>query len=170
MLRGPISLNSAEALNTRSWCLFRSSARHFALPLEAVGEIVEAEGMVPFPASPARVLGLCPYRRDIVPIVALGDKLIDRSPAVASSSVILIARAEQGLWGFPIDREGTLTTNEPFDPTGEIEAPGTIGRGGIQYTVIDPESAWRQARGAIEAWYHSSGSVSTSIAASHPAG
>ncbi len=64
-------MDSADGNARRAWYLFRSEGVPFAVGLEAVAEVVEADRPVRLPLCPPRVLGLCTVRRDVVPVVRL---------------------------------------------------------------------------------------------------
>ena len=160
--------NPPEALTRRAWCLFQSGARPYAVRLDAVAEIVDADGLVRLPLSPPRVLGLFTLRRDVVPVLRMTEGQDEDSGGTDTRLVVLILRTEGGVWGIRVDRDTTVGVEESFvDPGGPLsaeggpEGPGTIVRGGTTFAVIDPESAWREVRATIERWYgsHRGGSV-----------
>src|SRR5271154_934231 len=94
-----------EANAAHSWCLVRIDAQPFAVALSAVVEIVEAEELVRLPLCSPQVLGLCTYRRDLLPVIALGQDR-DTAPAPGEGRpVVLILRSEHGTWGIKIDRD-----------------------------------------------------------------
>lgn len=142
---------------TRPWCCFRSGARTYAVDLKAVVEVIETEELVRLPRSPAVILGLCTFRRDVVPVVRLSDKA-DGEAGGHGRINVLILRTEQGLWGLRIDRSGTAVTEdvlheEPVSTGGESLAPvllGVLRRGETVSAVIDPEPTWQRLRAAIE--------------------
>ena len=145
---------------TRSaWCLFQSGARPYAVRLNAVAEIVDADGLVRLPMSPPRVLGLFTLRRDVVPVLRMTD---DDPGGLDTRLVVLILRTEGGVWGIRVDRGTTVGVEETHidpdaPPSAEDgpEGPRTIVRGGTTFAVVDPESAWREVRATIEGWYGS---------------
>jgi purine-binding chemotaxis protein CheW len=153
-------VKTIEATSAHSWCLFTIEGRPFAVALAAVAEVVEAEQLVRLPLGSPRVLGLCTYRRDLLPVIALGP-----APAVATSvaqrrHVVLILRSEHGSWGIQVDRGVAIAAQGPMDETGAYPTGpdvavviGTILRGEIVHAVIDAEATWRNVREAIEGWY-----------------
>ena len=62
-----------DATAAQAWCLVWIDARPCAVALHAVAEIVEAEELVPLALCSPRVLGLCTYRHDILPVIALSE-------------------------------------------------------------------------------------------------
>jgi purine-binding chemotaxis protein CheW len=117
---------------------------------------------VPLPLSSPLVLGLCPHRRDLVPVIALGANPSAEATGEPGRPVILILRSEQGTWGIRLDRGGVVVAEGHLDDRrgsqGEPEGAvviGTITRGETSYGVIDAEATWRSLRDAIERWYKS---------------
>ena len=142
----------------RPWCCFRSGARSYAVDLKAVVEVIETDRLVRLPHSPSVVLGLCAFRRDVIPVVRLTDGPDDRNHTSERIDV-LILRTEQGFWGLRIDRSGTVVADDvlqadlPMEPPGSSQGPvllGTLQRGDASCGVIDPESTWQRLRAAIE--------------------
>jgi purine-binding chemotaxis protein CheW len=153
-------LKTLEATVTQSWCLVRIDAQPFAVALATVAEIVEAEALVRLPLCSPQLLGLCPYRRDLLPVIALG-----RGPTAAPGPeegrpVVLILRSDHGLWGIKIDRgvvivgDVGLAEQAPMapGPDGAIVI-GSITRGDASHSVLDPEATWRKVRDSIERRY-----------------
>jgi chemotaxis signal transduction protein len=155
-------LKTTDATAAQAWCLVRIDTRPFAVALHAVAEIVEAEALVRLALCSPRVLGLCTYRRDLLPVIALdeGASTPDTPGHVESRAVVLILRGEHGTWGIRIDRGGTVVAEGTLDervtiPEGAAGAVviGSITRGGTSHAVIDAEATWRNVRDAIELWY-----------------
>ena len=142
----------------RPWCCFRSGARSYAVDLKSVVEVIETEGLVRLPHGPSGVLGLCAFRRDVIPVVRL-DSGPDRETTAHGRTDVLILRTEQGCWGLRIDRSGTAVIEDYLeeDPDLDPEASpgptvliGTLRKGDMVCSVIDPESTWQRLRAAIE--------------------
>lgn len=141
----------------RPWCCFRSGNRSYAVDLKAVVEVIETEGLVRLPHSPAVVLGLCAFRRDVISVVRVGGT--DGNSERRGRIDVLILRTEQGYWGLPIDRSGTVVIEDVLQEErgrdAEDSSPGpvllgTLRRGDVACAVIDPESTWLRLRAAIE--------------------
>src|SRR4051794_18448044 len=155
--------NLPEVRTRRSWCLFQSDARSYAVRLDAVAELIVADGLVRLPLSPPRVLGLFTLRRDVVPVLKMTERHAKDRGGDGAKLVVLILRTEQGVWGIRVDRGAAVAIEEqPDEPgvddplaTGAPEGPTTIARAGKLYLVIDPDSAWRDVRQEVEAWYGS---------------
>jgi purine-binding chemotaxis protein CheW len=142
----------------RPWCCFRSGSRSFAVDLKAVVEVIETEGLVRLPFSPSGILGLCAFRRDVIPVVRLASQP-EAVPSPRGRIDVLILRTEQGFWGLCIDRSGTVVTEdfleeEPgLDPEaspGPAVLLGNLHRGEAVCSVIDPEATWQRIRAAVE--------------------
>lgn len=146
-----------------AWCLFRIESRPYAVGLEGVAAIVEAEGLVRLPLGAPRVLGLCTFHRDVVPVIAL-DPATGPAPDRARSDprpLVLILRTEPGTWGLRIDRGGTIVAEAPLEDPGTPRpaapgGPALIGAvrfGQATHAVLDPESTWRHLRDALQGWF-----------------
>ena len=100
-----------------AWCLFRSGARPYAVRLDAVAEIVDADGLVRLPLSPPRVLGLFTLRRDVVPVLRMAEGQDDDPGGPDTKLVVLILRTEGGRLGHPgrsrHDRRGRGDSHRP---------------------------------------------------------
>jgi purine-binding chemotaxis protein CheW len=158
----------------QSWCLFRIDARPYAVGLEHVAEVVEAEGMVRLPLGSKRVLGLCVFHRDVVPVIALGDlegtAAGPRQPD--SRPLVLVFRSEPGTWGLRIDRGGTTVAAAPLeagsgpglaDPGGPI-LNGTVLWEGTTHAVLDSEATWEHLRDGLQHWFRGDLGPSPSVA------
>lgn len=142
----------------RPWCCFRSGARSYAVDLKSVVEVIETDRLVRLPQSPRVVVGLCAFRRDVIPVVRLTSGEDDKNDGQARVD-ILILKTEQGFWGLRIDRSGTVVTEDTLQEDASLGAHepalapvllGTLQRGDVACGVIDPESTWQRLRAAIE--------------------
>lgn len=155
---------------TQAWCLFRSMSQSFAVPLDYVAEVVSVDQLLRLPLSPAEVIGLCTIRREVIPVVRLLDRENDPREPADLINAVLVLQAEQGLWGIGINREG-IAVVEGFpgfiEPSARCEniagAAGTIRRGDLLHTVINPVRAWATLRASIERWYSRIGSSAPSL-------
>src|SRR4051794_33237649 len=95
----PRTVLTSETPPTRSWCFFKSDSRPFAISVEAVAEVVEADRLVRLSLCPPQILGLCNVRRDIVPVLALTARAGDDGHDTENRAVVLILRSDQGAWG-----------------------------------------------------------------------
>lgn len=132
-----------------------------------VAEIVEIEALVRMALCPPQVVGLCPYHREIVPVVVLTNGF---SPTAAGTverrrsdrrarRVVLILRSNQDSWGIEVDREGTsITTHRPSRHEPKAGRDGVVTVGFIHHSekdhaLIDAEATWRGLRDAVVGWY-----------------
>jgi chemotaxis signal transduction protein len=153
-------MESRDASPFRPWCLFKSDSRPFAVGLDAVAEVVEADRLVRLSQCPPQVLGLCAVRRDIVPVLCLNPRPRAAERAAEGKYMVLILKTEQGTWGVRIDREGTTVTEGALDDEEPIasagDGPAIIGqltRADAVHAVIDPRRTWRNVREHVERWY-----------------
>jgi purine-binding chemotaxis protein CheW len=125
-----------------------------------VAEVIEAEQLVHLPLGSPRVLGLCTFRRDLLPVIALGPAPAFTTGAAARQHVVLILRSEHAAWGIQVDRGVAIVASGPMDEGGSYPGGadgavviGTVLRGEVIHAVIDAEATWRNVREAIECWY-----------------
>lgn len=154
---------SAEA----SFCLFRSDCLPFGVPVSDLAEVVEVDALVRISLCPDRVVGLCPYHRQVVPVVTLGARggrsealpADSRTKGKAPREAVLILQTDNGLWGVLIDREGTVITSErpntcePRVLHDGIVTVGSIHHGTEDYALLDAESTWRGLREGVINWF-----------------
>jgi hypothetical protein len=126
----------------RSWCLFSSRGRPWAVDLDAVVEVVEASSLVRVPMGPPQLVGLCAFRREVVPVV---DPLAAADPDGRLGSTVLMLRTDRGPWGLRIDREGVAVAEAAC--AGDARS---ITRGETVHTILDPERAWHDVREAVQ--------------------
>ena len=150
-----------------SFCLFISDSLPCGVPVANLAEIVEVDALVRISLCPDRVVGLCPYHRQVVPVVTLGTRGVrseaspvdSRTKGKAPREAVLILQTENGLWGVLIDREGTVITSErpnacePRMLHDGIVTVGTIHHGKEDHAVLDAESTWRGLREVVTNWF-----------------
>ena len=153
-------MTTLGSTNTHSWCLVRIDGWPCAFAVHAVAEIVEAEQLVRLPLGSPKVLGLCAYRRDLLPVISLSDTPVNHGKCEEGHPVVLILRSEHGFWGIRIDRGGAIVAdgppdegNSPSDAHARSVVVGTITRGETVFSVIDAEATWRNTRDSVEGWY-----------------
>src|SRR5271166_4157928 len=156
-----------------SFCLFHCESLPFAVAVAHVAEIAEVDALVR--------IGLCPYHRQVVPVVTLGQDPSRTAPPTAEQrisgkaarQVVLIVQSGQGMWGILIDREGTSITtqrpsrHEPNDEGDGVVTEGRIDHQGVVHSLLDAESTWRGLRALVVNWY---ALFNESIAAPRPMG
>jgi len=150
-----------------SFCLFHCESLPFAVAVADVAEIAEIDALVRIGLCPPRILGLCPYHRQVVPVVALGRDSCRaapptsdrRSSAKGTREVVLIMQTSQGMWGVLIDRDGTTITvqrpsrHEPRDDGDGVVTAGQIDHGGVSHALLDAELTWRGLRSLVVNWF-----------------
>jgi purine-binding chemotaxis protein CheW len=149
-----------------SFCLFRRNALALAVAIKDVAEIVEIDALVRISFCPPRIAGLCPYHRQVDPVVLLGPARLNsqaapekRNPGAGSRDTVLIMQTEQGLWGIKIDREGTVITaerparHEPKHEHSGVVAVGLVHHGELDHTLLDAEATWCDLRETVVGWY-----------------
>jgi hypothetical protein len=162
------------------FCLFGGDAGPMAVAAESVAEVIETESLVRLAWSPPQVVGLCPYHRDVVPVIRLApwSPAAGADPAVAPEGtpepgtsgeehdvedrrrwVLLIVKTAQGAWGIPGESVWTIMSRECPEPvplqadgSGPVLA-GIIPHAGTRYGILDAEATWLGLRGAISRWY-----------------
>ncbi len=154
---------NAPPLSKPPWCLFQSGSSAYAVRLETVAEVVEVERLVRVPLAPPKIVGLCTLRRDVIPVVELGDSANEPSADhFRTKTIILLLRTTRGIWGVRVNAEGTMVTEENMDEFAtEENSPArpkgtrlkTLRRGTVVYNVIDPETTWQDVRRSVESWY-----------------
>jgi chemotaxis signal transduction protein len=166
----------------KSFCLFDGDAGPLAVSVESVAAVLETEFLVPLVWSPPQVIGLCPYHREVVPVISLrpsergpgADREPDDDipPAVGAASVaakdrfeektrcvVLILRTEHDAWGLRIDRVDTFISraDPEFHPPRRAEHGstliGVLTSEGSRYSILDAEATWCGLRTAITSWY-----------------
>lgn len=133
-------------------CLFTCGTRRFALPVAALEGMIEPGPLVRLPLAPARVLGLCSHRRQVLPVFRF-----DEEGAAGGPLAVLLVRTDQGNWGIRADRQGVALIDGRV-VSGGVEGPGATGtvlHEGRTHTYIDPERAWQALRGEVEREYAS---------------
>jgi chemotaxis signal transduction protein len=166
----------------KSFCLFDGDAGPMAVSVESVAAVLEEQPLVRLVWSPPHVVGLCPYRREVVPVISFGSieshRWVERASeakcrpgagALAHAShevrgdktacAVLILRTEHDDWGLRIGHAGTLISRESPDlrPARHDEDGlvwiGSLRRGETRYTVFDAAATWRALRSAIARSY-----------------
>ncbi len=166
----------------RSFCLFHGDAGPMAVSVESVAAVLETEFLVPLVWNPPQVVGLCPYHREVVPVISLGpikrgagadrESGVDSRPTVGAVTltakeggeektrcVVLILRTEHDAWGLRIDHVGTFISREcpDFHPPRLDEHGstliGVLVREETRYPILDAEATWCGLRSAVARWY-----------------
>jgi chemotaxis signal transduction protein len=170
-----------NSLEEEQWfCLFRGEVGPMAVSVESVAEVLEVNTLVRLAWSPPGVLGLCPYHREVVPVVSLDspprgvragpapgtDPAAGPAPAGdepgsdgPTGCVVLFLRTEHGVWGIRVESQNTIMSRErpeSLPPQRNGDGPvliGTIRHAGTSYGILDAESTWRGLRSAVASWY-----------------
>lgn len=150
-----------------SFCLFRCETLPLAVPVANVAEVVPIDAIVRIGLCPPWIAGLCPYHREVVPVVALDParqpaeaaQAEKRPPSKDTRDAVLILETEQGLWGLRIDRDRTAialerpTWHEPRQGEDGVVTAGLVHHCGIEHALLDTEATWRGLRESIVHWY-----------------
>jgi purine-binding chemotaxis protein CheW len=148
-------------------CLFRCHSLPFAVTVNTVAEIVETAALVRMGLCPDCIVGLCPYHREVVPVVALGTESRGAEPLESKPSTVgktspdavLIMQTSQGMWGIVVDRDGTVITtkrashHEPRKGTRGVVTIGIVHHEETVYSLIDAEATWHGLREEIVGWF-----------------
>jgi chemotaxis signal transduction protein len=166
----------------KSFCLFQAGTGPMAVSVDSVVAVLETEFLVPLVWSPPQVIGLCPYHREVVPVISLGPTasgpLADRASGVDPAAavgrvtaavldrvdekprcVVLILKTEHGAWGLRIEHAGTFISRADPDvhpPRRDKHGPTWIGvlvREDSRYSILDAEATWCGLRSEIAGWY-----------------
>ncbi|HWE37801.1 MAG TPA: chemotaxis protein CheW [Isosphaeraceae bacterium] len=160
-----------EMAETAAWCLFRSDAEPLAVALGAVVEVVEAKALARWPAGVPRVLGLCSYRRGVLPVV----RLTEPAPGVedGATPLVLVLRKGVEAWGIRVDRGGTAVRRGGLDPAGagrasavggRVRSIGMIEHEGAAFLAVDAADAWEAIRAEVVAHDRAASTLSASAA------
>jgi chemotaxis signal transduction protein len=162
------------------FCLFLGDAGPMAVPAASVAQVVDADRLVRMAWSPPQVVGLCPFHREVVPVVRLAppprlDGAVPSSgpePTARADTpgekpglddqarcILLVLRTEHGAWGIRSDPVWTIMSRghpEHGPPHADEDGPvlvGTIQHAGTRYGILDTEATWHGLRSAISRWY-----------------
>jgi hypothetical protein len=148
-----------------SFCLFRCEEEPLAVRVDDVAEVLEVDAFVRISLCPPLVVGLCPYHREVAPVVTLGNnpdhsrREDGRDGSSGSPKTVLILQTSQGVWGIWVRGGVTVVSgprpvgHEPLRRGGGAVIVGSLMAGGTSHSVLDPEATWRELRGSVEAWY-----------------
>jgi purine-binding chemotaxis protein CheW len=133
--------------------LFRSGGERFALPLDAVAEVVPpAATFVQVPRTPPSVRGAMNVRGRVVAVVDLAP-LLGLPPTPGAPGQVLVLDRERRALGFLVDEVlGVEPVGEPDRAGEEPPVRGLAAARGAPVAVLDPgalaEAARRLFRGA----------------------
>jgi chemotaxis signal transduction protein len=153
---------ASEPNQPMAWCLFTSQSRPFAVQLDSVSEVVRVDRLVRLPLSPARLVGLCTLRRDVIPVFR---PFSDQSETPGSSeektseekTIVLILRVARGNWGFLIDPGGVQIHQCLPEEIVRFEIGEHSKRmiqAGSLYSILDPEETWQELPTSVEFSYN----------------
>jgi chemotaxis signal transduction protein len=149
------------------YCLFERGSQAYAVALRDVAELVEVNTLVRMGLCPPWILGLCPFHREVVPVIALGAEKgssgLTGADAIeggrSAVETVLVMQTIQGAWGMAIDRGGTVITterpsrHEPRPADGGPVITGVLRQKNKEYQLIDAEATWHGLRRAVVTWY-----------------
>jgi chemotaxis signal transduction protein len=149
------------------FCLFERGSRAYAVALRDVAELVEVNSLVRMGLCPPWIVGLCPYHREVVPVIAFGAEKcrpgLDGTEPIESGKAavetVLVMQTSQGAWGVAIDRDGTAisterpTRHEARTADGGLVTTGALRQKDKEYQLIDAEATWHGLRRGVVSWY-----------------
>jgi purine-binding chemotaxis protein CheW len=136
--------DAAVELECQRLVTFEVAAQDYALPLEAVREIVTAPESLTFvPGSDDAVRGVMPYRDGLLPLLSL-RRLLGLPAATLAHEKVLIVAIGDVLVGFVADRARAVLSVDP----GRVEAapPVLAARAGAESQIKD---IYRAAHGRL---------------------
>lgn len=150
---------AADAL----FCLFQCNSRNYAAMVDLVAGVLDPPALVRVGSCPPMVLGLCPFRRDVIPVVEFGAQSGPRrqnlvgEDAVGNTSEqsVLIVQAARGAWGIRVDRSRTRiaaerpSRHEPKPTEDGAVVEGIIRNGATEYLLLDVDATWQAIRSRI---------------------
>ena len=159
--------------------MFRGDGRPMAISVESVAEVLETDTLIRLAWSPPQVVGMCSYRREVVPVVklcALPRETDDEVHTMENTTVatdtdgktagideptrcvVLVLKTEHGAWGILVDSETTIMSWEfpEFHPPRTIACGpvliGVVRFAGTCYEIVDAEATWRGLRSEVGRW------------------
>ena len=123
--------------------LFRAGGERFALPLEAVDEVVPpAPPFAHVPRTAPPVLGAMSLRGRVVAVVELGPMLgLRAAPLPPGAGQVLVLDRERRALGFLVDGVLGVEAVDPPGPGGEgLAVKGLSAVRGAPVAVLDPDA------------------------------
>ena len=111
--------------------IFRLGATQWALPADRVRQVLSPRPVTRLPDPPPLARGLIAWRGQVVPVVALGDRLDCTDPPVDGCTLLITAVGEE-LIALMVDQVGHLAH------------PGGLEEGDIQR--LDLEGIWHDGQ------------------------
>ena len=143
------------------FCLFHCKSRNYAVTVDHVAAVLDPPALVRVGLCPAVVLGFCPFRRDVIPVVEFEAETQGTRGAgpdralVSPDQCVLIVQAVRGAWGLRVDRSRTRialerpSRHEPKTLADGAVVGGIIRNGAIEYSLLDVEATWQGLRSRV---------------------
>lgn len=97
------------------YVVFKSHQQLFALPVQVVKRVIEAEKFISLPDVPDYILGIYEYQEQMLPIVDLCQKLYHQLSATTMDSKVILAQWQQRTVGIFVEEIVGITALTPTD-------------------------------------------------------
>jgi purine-binding chemotaxis protein CheW len=125
---------------------FELDETRFAIPLDAVREVLRAVAVTPLPGAPEVVMGVIDVRGEIVPVFDLRARLGEPSRAIAPDDQLIVARAADRTVALQVDHAEWMTdasedavyrSGAPFEAARQVSGVARLDDGLAVITDLD---------------------------------
>ena len=106
-------------------CVFRSGAGRFALPADAVREVLPCPALVAVPHSDPVLVGVCHLRSEFVPVLRPNELALEGERHPPTEQQLIVIDQKGGPWGLLVDQVAGLMSLElsaaADDEAGEVQ-------------------------------------------------
>lgn len=143
---------------SEKFCVLRGGDSWFAVPATSIREVGPCPPWVPVPGGGLPVVGICHWRNEFLPVIALTAVMGDASETASSQTTagqMVIMTHSSGPWLMLVDQVTTLETLEvALTCRGEHEGGsmvlGTAACRDRVVRVLNPAALFRQVEQAIQ--------------------